>query len=141
MLGTAHAALHAGEWDRARAGFAAAAQTGGGAEAAEGLSWEAIATFERTYRAFQAEGDVAGAARAAIWLAVSLLEFRGQFAVASGWFARAQRLLRVREPCAEHGWLALHECAIALEGEGDAATGRRVGGEVAELGSRRCRSA
>jgi LuxR family transcriptional regulator, maltose regulon positive regulatory protein len=65
---------------------------------------------------------------------VSILEFRGEFAVASGWFARAQRLLEGCEPCAEHGWLALHESAIALEGEGDAATGRRVGSEVAELG-------
>ena len=143
MLDAGRAALLAGEWDRARGSFTAAAEAGGGAEAAEGLSWvawyldegdEAIAAFERTYHAFQAEGDVAGAARAAIWLAVSVLEFRGQFAVASGWFARAQRLLEGREPCAEHGWLSLHESAMALEGEGDAATGRRVGGEVAELG-------
>jgi LuxR family maltose regulon positive regulatory protein len=143
MLDGARAALLAGEWDRARAGFTAVAEAGGGAEAAEGLSWvawyldegdEAIAAFERTYHAFQAERDIVGAARAAIWLAVSLLEFRGQFAVASGWFARAQRLLEDCEPCAEHGWLALHESAMALEGEGDAATGRRVGGEVAELG-------
>lgn len=141
-LKDARAALSGGEWERARAGFRSAAESGAGAEAAEGLGWvawyldegdQAIAGFERAYHAFQEEGDPAGAARAGMWLAVSHLEFRGQFAVASGWFERAQRLLEGCGPCAEQGWLALHHSAIALEGEGDSATGRRVGAEVVEL--------
>ena len=135
--------LRSGQWDEARRAYAAAAEAGGGAEAEEGLSWiawylddgeAAVAGFERAYHAFREAGDRTGSARAAIWLAVSQLEFRGQFALASGWFERARRVL---EDCArspEHGWLALHQAAIALEGEGDAEAGRRIGAEVAQLG-------
>ncbi len=46
----------------------------------------------RAHQAFLDRGDREGAARAAFWLGFSLME-RGAIAPASGWFARAGRLL------------------------------------------------
>src|SRR5580765_1989383 len=46
----------------------------------------------RAHQTFLDRGDREGAARAAFWLGFSLME-RGAIAPASGWFARAGRLL------------------------------------------------
>ena len=59
----------------------------------------------------------------ALWLAVDELEFRGSFAVASGWLQRAERLLAGLEPGPEHGWLAFHEGYVA-HAQGDTARRR-----------------
>lgn len=137
------AALRAGEWETAGRRFASGRAAGAGPEADEGLAWVgwyredgrgALAGFERAYRGFRAAGEPRGAARAATWLAVSLLEFRGAVAVAEGWLERARRLLDGLGPCAEAGMLGLHRAAIALEGMGDTVTGRAVGAEVGALG-------
>ncbi len=96
---------------------------------------------ERAYRLYRGGGDLAGAARMAIWIAADALDFDGALAVANGWLKRADRLLDGHEPCPEHGWLAFHEGYIALRrGDGEAAQalgvataacGRRFG--VADL--------
>jgi LuxR family maltose regulon positive regulatory protein len=130
-------------WDQARSCFERALGDEESPEAHEGLSWtawytdDAEAIFrsrERAYQLYRRRGDRRGAARMAIWSAVDYLEFRGEFAVANGWFRRAHRLLDGLEPCAEHGWLALHQAAIAVEFEGDGAAGREAGRQAAELG-------
>jgi ATP/maltotriose-dependent transcriptional regulator MalT len=130
-------------WDQARSCFERALGEEESPEAHEGLSWTAWYTDdteaifrsrERAYQLYRLRGDRRGAARMAIWSAVDYLEFRGEFAVANGWFRRAHRLLDGLEPCAEHGWLALHEAAIAVEFEGDGAAGREAGKQAAELG-------
>ena len=131
------------EWDQARACFERALKEEDTPEAQEGLSWAAWYTDdteaifrsrERAYHLYRRRGDRRGAARMAIWSAIDYLEFRGELAVANGWVRRARRLLDDLEPCAEHGWLALHEAAIAVEFEGDGAAGRQAGRQAAELG-------
>ena len=86
--------LRAGRWEAARAAFEAADET---AEALEGLSWaawwldDAETVFdarERAYRRYREDGDVAGAARMATWLAADELDFHGAAAVAQGWLQR-----------------------------------------------------
>jgi DNA-binding CsgD family transcriptional regulator len=117
-LDGAHAELAAGRWDAARTRFERAIAELETPEALEGLSWaawwqdDAEAVFRaRTlaYRLYRAEGDSAGAARMATWLACDELDFNGAAAVASGWLRRAHRLLDGHEQLPEHGWLAFFD--------------------------------
>jgi LuxR family transcriptional regulator, maltose regulon positive regulatory protein len=136
--------LREGRWEDARRRFTRALATEESAEGLEGLSWACwwlddadgvFAAREGAYRLYKERGDAAGAARMAIWLAADQLDFRGGWAVASGWLRRAHRLLDQLEPGAEHGWLAFHEGYIALGG-GDAATALELAGGATELGRR-----
>jgi DNA-binding NarL/FixJ family response regulator len=137
-------ALRDGRWQLARERFDAALASGEAPEALEGLSWaawwldDADAVFEareRAYRLYRQQGEPAGAARMATWLGADQLEFNGAFAVASGWFQRAHRLLDPLEPGPEHGWLAFHEGYVAHAG-GDTATAREHASVATELGRR-----
>lgn len=112
----ATAALSAGEWERAGAGFRRALEGGPSADAEEGLAralwWlrdpdQAIVHMERAYAGFREAGDVPRAARAALWLAREYQAVRGNAAASNGWFARAEGLLRDAAPASEHGLLAL----------------------------------
>ena len=114
------------------------------AEAAEGLSWTGwwlgderttMGARERAYRAYRADEDTLSAARMAIWLASDHLDFRGADTIATGWIERARRMLDGAEPCAEHGWLMLHEADIALRVKSaDLEVVVRLSLEAAELG-------
>ncbi len=135
-------ALARGAWDEARRCFEEALAPGGSAAAWEGLSWAAwwsedgagsIAAREEAYRAFKAAADRRGAARMAIWLGMDHLEFRGEEAVARGWFARCERILADLEPGPEHGWMAAFMAVFAFE-EGDPVTARQLGTQARELG-------
>ena len=135
------AALRDGKWELARKRFDAATKT---PETYEGLSWaawwldDAEAVFrarERAYRAYRKRGDPAAAARMATWLAVDQLDFHGAWAVASGWFARAGRLLEPLEDAPEHGWLAFHEGYIAHV-QGDSVVARERAAFASEVGRR-----
>jgi LuxR family transcriptional regulator, maltose regulon positive regulatory protein len=135
-------ALARGGWEEARACFEEALEGSQSAEAWEGLSWaawwledgvRAIEARERAYGLYREAGDLRGAARVAIWLANDHIDFRGEEAVAQGWFARCERILEGLEPSPEHGWLAALQGAMALE-EGDTAAARRLGSQARELG-------
>jgi len=113
------------QWDAAMASFQQAIAAEETPEAFEGMSWaawwldDADSVFdarERAYRLYKTQGDAAGAARMATWLACDQLDFRGALAVASGWLQRAHRLLDPLEPGPEHGWLAFFEGYIAAAG-------------------------
>ncbi|TDE02794.1 LuxR family transcriptional regulator [Jiangella asiatica] len=113
-------------------------------EAFEALSWEAWwrndveALFEArelAYRAYRAAGDDLGAARMACWLGTDSVDFRGQTAVASGWLARARRLLEGREETLEYGLLLIHE-AEKLMYVGDTDTAIAHGSEALALARR-----
>lgn len=115
-LDEANAALAAGEWEQARAGFerALADEPKPGAEEglARALWWlrdpeQGIAHMERAYAGFREAGNVSRAARAALWLAREYQAVRGNTAASNGWVARAEGLLRDAAPASEHGWLAL----------------------------------
>ena len=95
-------ALGRGAWDEAKAAFERALADGEQAEALEG--WAQAARFlgegdaslearARAFRAYRARGDSRSAARAAAWLAYDTVVFRGDDAVAQGWFGHAHRLL------------------------------------------------
>jgi LuxR family transcriptional regulator, maltose regulon positive regulatory protein len=138
------AELGAGRWEAARAFFEEAVADEELPEALEGLSWAAwwlddaeavFAARERAYRLYRKRGDAAGGARMATWLAADQLDFRGAAAVASGWLARAHRLLDPLEPGPDHGWLAFHDGYVAHAG-GDTARAREHAAFAAELGRR-----
>jgi DNA-binding CsgD family transcriptional regulator len=115
-LARGHAALAAGDWEAARAAFEEATAETDAAEALDGLArslwWlrderGAVVHRERAYAAFRRDGDLARAARVALWLAREYdIAFHND-AASRGWLARAERLLRDVAPGAEQGWLAL----------------------------------
>jgi ATP/maltotriose-dependent transcriptional regulator MalT len=138
------AELRDGRWDVAMAFFEEAVAAAESPEAFEGLSWsawwrdDAEVVFDarrKAYGLYKARGDAAGAARMATWLACDQLDFRGAVAVASGWLARAHRLLDSLEPGPEHGWLAFFEGYVAAAG-GDTAHALELAARAAELGRR-----
>jgi DNA-binding CsgD family transcriptional regulator len=113
-----YAALAAGDWTVARDAFDAALDAGGDVdpEALDGrgraLWWlrdaeGAIASRERAYAGFRRDGELARAARIALWLSREYATVWGNEPVAGGWLARAERLLRDVAPGAEQGWLLL----------------------------------
>ena len=63
--------------------------------------------LERAHRAHLDAGAIPAAARCAFWIGHNLM-FRGERAPATGWFARAERLLeREKRDCAERGYLLI----------------------------------
>jgi ATP/maltotriose-dependent transcriptional regulator MalT len=146
-LDAAHAALERGDWGDARTRFESAVREHPSAEAWEGL---AIATSylddadvaldarAEAFRHYREAGDARGAVRCAVWLANDVMEFRGDPAVANGWLQRAQSLLAdVTTPSPEHALLLAFRAHIALLGENDPVTARRLSGESIAL-SRQC---
>jgi DNA-binding CsgD family transcriptional regulator len=107
------AALAAGRWEEARAAFEAARAGGERAEACFGLAaalwWQgenqtSVAHCTRAYSMFRQSGDVVGAVRCAVWLGITYKANYANFAVASGWIGRADRLLEKVERGPLHGW-------------------------------------
>jgi LuxR family maltose regulon positive regulatory protein len=136
--------LEQARWPAARAAFEADLAGGETPEAYEGLSWAAwwqddgdavFAARERAFGLYRERGDATGAARMALWLGADELDFRGSWAVASGWLQRAERLLEGLEPGPEHGWLAFHRGYVA-HAIGDTETARVLAVRAAELGGR-----
>jgi LuxR family transcriptional regulator, maltose regulon positive regulatory protein len=134
-------ALSRGAWSQAREIFERQLEGGESAEAMEGLSWAAwwlddeatvFAARERAYLLYK-EGDRAGAARMATWLAADHLDFHGAFAVAGGWLRRARRLLEPLDAGPDHGWLAFFEGYVAHI-SGDTARAGELGARAAEFG-------
>jgi DNA-binding SARP family transcriptional activator len=119
-------ALHRGAWDEARLAFAGGDQP----EALEGYAQalrflgDGEASLEaraQAFRGYRTRGDTRSAARAAAWLAYDTFVFRGDDAVAQGWFAHAHRLLEDADDGEERGWLAWLEGEVALIAHGDTA--------------------
>jgi DNA-binding CsgD family transcriptional regulator len=125
-------ALATGEWAKARDAFEAAANDTDGAdpEILDGLGralwWQrdtagAVATRERAYAGFRREGDLARAARIALWLSREYALAWRNDAASNGWLARAERLLNDVAPGVERGWLDLARAERARTPQ-DAAT-------------------
>ncbi len=123
LLPEARAALAAHDWQRAfdlmsradRAAPLSAEDLEGLAEAAYWLGRyrEALSARQRAHHAYLQAGDHRRAASAAIILTIQYTGFR-QFAVASGWFQRARRLLAVEPDCVEHAYLSWGAMLVAL---------------------------
>ena len=136
--------LEHARWREAATAFREALAAEETAAAHEGLSWAAwwlddgdtvFTARERAFALYRDAGDARGAARMAIWLAIDELDFRSSWAVASGWFQRAERLLEGVDPSAEHGWLAFHQGFIA-HGSGDTQRAAELARTASELGRR-----
>jgi LuxR family maltose regulon positive regulatory protein len=146
-LEDAHAALARGDWEDARLRFDRAIQEAPSAEAWEGLAIAtsyldegdvSLAAREEAFRRYREIGDARGAVRCACWLANDVMEFRGDPAVANGWVQRAQSILaEMPEPSAERALLLAFRAHMALLGENDSATARRLCDEALAM-SRKC---
>ena len=77
----------------------------------------------RAHRGFLEHREPERAARCAFWLGFGLLE-KGEMAQASGWLARARRILEEQAgECLEHGYLLLPDgLRCIMQGDCDAAT-------------------
>jgi ATP/maltotriose-dependent transcriptional regulator MalT len=80
---------------------------------------------ERAYREYLERHDFCGAARVAIQLAVHHDAYRGEPAIASGWFERARSLLDTVPAAAEHAWLAFWKAHLDIHVHGEVAKGER----------------
>src|SRR5262249_50808754 len=85
------------------------------------------------YRLYRERGDDVAAARMAIALGNDFLDFRGDAAVANGWFKNARRLLKPLPTSAEHAWLSAWEARLAVIGRQDTAEGARLAEEALRL--------
>jgi class 3 adenylate cyclase len=95
---------------------------------------EALAVRERAYAAYVETGETRRAALLAGMLSMDHLA-RGSMPVASGWLARADRLLSSEEEGVEHGHVALVRGITAFE-TGDPETARKDLDRAHELGAR-----
>ena len=137
-LARGHEALAAGNWIEARDAFQQSLDSTDSPEALDGLGralwWlrderGAIVHRERAYAAFRRDGELARAARVALWLAREYGLAFDNDAASRGWLARAERLLRDVAPGAERGWLDLTRSEAAR----DAATGASLAGSALEV--------
>lgn len=117
-------ALSSGDWAAARAAFESVLLAGDDPEALDGLgralwwlrdSEQAVVYRERAYSGFRRDGQLARAARIALWLSREYALVWGNEAAANGWLARAERLLADVAPDAERGWLELARAERARE--------------------------
>ena len=95
---------------------------------------ECLRALERCHHAYLAQGEGPRAVRAAFWLGFRLLS-RGETGPATGWFARAKRLLEGTTDCAEQGYILLpvFEQQIAA---GDHEGALETAMEALEIGAR-----
>ena len=90
--------------------------------------------LERAHQAHLSAGAPRPAARCAFWLALNLL-LRGGSARATGWFGRAERLLRREGDCVERGYLLIPDI-LAQVATGDSEAASATAAQAAALGER-----
>jgi DNA-binding NarL/FixJ family response regulator len=135
-------ALRQADWATARETFAARLEeVPDDPEALDGLGralwWlgDAQAGIQRrreAYAEYKRRGDALQAGNLATYLAGEH-RIAGEPAAASGWLARAERLLEDAPPCAERGWLEIER---AKRSAGDPARRGEHAGRAADLGRR-----
>ena len=92
-------------------------------------------TLTRAHEEYLVVGDIAGAARCAVWMGMQLMNL-GETARAGGWFARGQRLVdELAEPGAVQGLLLLPVGLGKLYG-GDPAGALQLSPRLADFGQR-----
>ena len=94
-----------------------------------------LTALERAYNAYLNAGKNTRAVRCAFWLGLRLL-FRGETGRATGWFARANRLVESEEQdCVEKGYLLLPVIGQHLD-DSDCDSAYAIAAGAAEIGSR-----
>jgi DNA-binding CsgD family transcriptional regulator len=132
-------ALEAADWEVARAAFeevvtvdepSADALDGYGfalwalGELDQGLTWR-----QRAFEGYVRDGDCDRAARVAVWISRQYL-ISGRSSAASGWLARAERVLEEAPACAGQGWVVVEQARRSASVE-DCADGARRAIELA----------
>jgi DNA-binding CsgD family transcriptional regulator len=116
LIAEGQTALRTGDAAAARSSFAATLSLGPNSSALEGLGYasylaldfnEAIDNWQQAYAGYRADGSGAGAVRMARMLGYMYGVVVGDWAIGSGWIARAQNLLTAAEGSSERGWVAL----------------------------------
>jgi DNA-binding NarL/FixJ family response regulator len=134
-------ALDRGDWQAASHAFEDSLEQGHSAEALDGLGqarwWlndldRAIELRADAYARYVETGHAAPAIRIAAWLAREHFTVRGDLAVAGGWISRALTLAEKVGECAEVGWLALIQSALA----GDPEQMKQLADRAIEIGRR-----
>lgn len=137
------AALLVGDWERARDAFQSVVAVSDDSESLDGLGralwWlreprAAVVYRERAYAGFRREGDLARAARIALWLSREYALVWGNAAAANGWHARAERLLASVAPGSERGWLELARSERARDPAASATHARVAFDEAVQAG-------
>jgi DNA-binding CsgD family transcriptional regulator len=113
---------------------AADAQLASAAAAMLGRDDESVAWLELAHQRYLDAGETLHAVRCAAWIGLNLAA-RGQTGPASGWLARAQRLLGNEGDCAERGYLLL-PMTFKHEATGDFAAAAATASEAAAIGER-----
>ena len=117
-------ALSNGNWETARECLSAALKVEESARVYEQLAWaywwlnDSPAVFEyrsRAYNLFLRDDDKHGAARTAGWIGLDYFELKGEFAVATGWFQRAENLLEGTTDSWELGFIKILKARLAYE--------------------------
>ncbi len=115
-LGRGLGALVSADWESARLAFEEILKVSDDPDALDGLGralwWlrdprAAVVHRERAYAGFRRRGELARAARIALWLSREYHLVWCNTAAANGWMARAERLLASVSPGSERGWLDL----------------------------------
>ena len=109
-------ALSIGEWEKAKECLEEALKIDASPDVLEELAWacwwvnDASAVFEyrtKAHNLFLEKDDKLGAARNACWIGIDYIEFKGEFAIASGWFKRAESLLEGVPESWEHSLMKI----------------------------------
>ena len=138
----ARKAIDTGDWQTARSLYEQLTRETNTPEAWAGLAEAAwlqqdsrlmIDARLAAYRLHRERGNDVAAARMAIALGNDFLDFRGDAAVANGWFKYARRLLTPLPPSADHARLSVWEARLALIGQQDTAEGVRLAEEALRL--------
>ena len=95
---------------------------------------DCLRALQRAQRLHAEAGELRRAARCAFWLAFHLIN-QGELAQASGWLARANRLLEDEQECAEGGFL-LVPVALGQVVAGDYAAAGLTAARAAAIGRR-----
>ncbi len=96
---------------------------------------EYLGAQERAHHAYLRAGENLRAVRSAFWVGMNLA-LRGEMGPASGWLARAQRMLeREEDESVEHGYM-LMPLAFQHEAAGEFEAGAAVAGEAAAIAER-----
>ena len=123
LLNKGRQALSIGDWEEARRLLEEALKIEESAEIFEELAWacwwlnDATAVFkyrEKAYNLFLDKNDKRGASRTASWLGVDYLEFKGEYAIANGWFQRAENLLEGFEITPELGLVKILKARLSF---------------------------
>jgi tetratricopeptide (TPR) repeat protein len=116
LIAEGQAALRSGDAAAAHNSFQAALSLGSNSSALEGLGYasylamdfdDAIDQWQQAYAGYRADDNGAGAVRMARMLGYMYGVVVGDWAIGSGWIARAQNLLIVADDSSERGWVAL----------------------------------